>query len=60
MKGKRATATTMMKREISKKRRVRDTAPGCDIMFTSNEMDVGVSELKATGYDNLLASRVEG
>ena len=29
-------------------------------MLTSNETEVGVSEVKATGYDKLLASRVEG
>ena len=35
-------------------------APGCDIMFTSNETEVGVSGVKDAGYDKLLASRVEG
>ena len=49
-----------MKRERRKKRRGRDTAPGCDIMFTSNETEVGVYEVKAAGYDKLLTSRVEG
>ena len=29
-------------------------------MFMSNEMEVGVSKVKAEGYDKLLASRVEG
>ena len=58
MEGTRATATTTMKRVRSKKRRGRETATGCDIMFTSNETEVGVSEVKATGYDKLLASRV--
>ena len=48
-----------MKRERRKKRRVRETDPGCDIMFTSNDMEVGVSEVKAAGYDKLMASRVE-
>ena len=38
----------------------RETAPVCDIMFKSNEMEVGVSEVKDVGRDNLLASRVEG
>ena len=49
-----------MKRARRKKRRGRETAPGCDIMFTSNETEVEVSEVKAAGYDKLLASRVEG
>ena len=60
MKGTRATATKTMKRVRRKKRRGMETAPGCDIMFTSNEMEVGVSEVKAVGYDKLLVSRVEG
>ena len=59
IKGTRVTATTTMKRARRKKRRGRDTAPGCDIMFTFNEIEVGVSEVKAAGYDKLLASRVE-
>ena len=29
-------------------------------MFTSNETEVGVSEVKAEGYDKLLEYRVEG
>ena len=29
-------------------------------MFTSNETEVLVSEVKAAGYDKILASRVEG
>ena len=58
MKGMRVTATTTMKRARRKKRRGRETAPGCDIMFTSNETEVGVSEVKAVGYDKLLVSRV--
>ena len=29
-------------------------------MFTSNETEVGVSEVKAVGYDKLLAYRVYG
>ena len=29
-------------------------------MFTSNETEVRVSEVKAAGYDKLLVSRVEG
>ena len=49
-----------MKRARTKKRRGRETAPRCDIMFKSNEMEVGVSEVKAAGYDKLLAYRVEG
>ena len=49
-----------MKRERRKKRRGRETAPVCDIIFTSNKTEVGVSEVKAAGYDKLLASRVEG
>ena len=60
MKGTRATATTTMERARRKNRRGREMAPGCDIMFTSNETEVGVSEVKAAGYDKLLASRVEG
>ena len=50
----------MMKRVRKKERRGRETAPGCDIMFISNDTEVGVSELKAAGYDSQLASRVEG
>ena len=42
-----------------KKRRGRETAPGCNIMFTSNDTEVRVSEVKAEGYDKLLTSRVE-
>ena len=49
-----------MKRARRKKRRGRETAPGYDIMFTSNDTEVGVSEAKAAGYDKLLVSRVEG
>ena len=49
-----------MERVRRKKRRRRETAPGCDIMFTSNETEVGVSEVKSAGYDKLLDSRVEG
>ena len=49
-----------MKREKMKKRRGRETAPGCDIMFKSNKTEVGVYEVKAAGYDKLLSSRVEG
>ena len=60
MKGMRARETMKMKRARRKKRRVRETDTGCDIMFTSNEMEVGVSEVKNAGYDKLLASRVEG
>ena len=60
MKGARVTATKTMKRVRRKKRRGLETAPGCDIMFTSNKMEVGVSEVKAGGYDKLLVSRVEG
>ena len=37
-----------------------ETAPGFDIMFISNETEVGVSEVKATGCNKLLVSRVEG
>ena len=56
----RATVATMMKRVRRKKRSVRETAPGCDIMFTSNKTEVGVSEVKSVGCDKLLAPRVEG
>ena len=59
MKGTRATTTTKMQRARSKKRRGRETAPRCDIMFTSKETEVGVSEVKSAGYDKLLVSRVE-
>ena len=60
MKRTRVTAkTTTMKREMRKKRRGRETAPECESMFTSNNTEVGVSELKAAGYDKLLASRVD-
>ena len=59
MKGTTETATKITKRARRKKRRGRETDPGCDIMFTPNEMEVGVSEVKAAGYDKLLASRVE-
>ena len=60
MKGMRTTVTTTTKRATRKKRRGRETTIGCDIVFTSNETEVGVSEVKAAGYDKLLASRVEG
>ena len=60
MKGTRVTATMKMKRVNMNKRRRRETAPGYDIMFASTMMEVGVSEVKAAGYDKLLASRVEG
>ena len=59
MKRKRATATTTMNRLRRKNKRGRETTPGCYIMFTSNETDVRVSEVKSKGYDKLLASRVE-
>ena len=49
-----------MKRVRRKKRRGRETANRCDIMFTSNYTEVGVYEAKAAGYDKLLAYRVEG
>ena len=49
-----------MERARKKKRRGREKAPGCDFMFTSKETEVGVSEVKAVGYDKLLSSRVEG
>ena len=49
-----------MKIARSKKRRGRETAPLCNIMSTSNNTEVGLSEVKASGYDKLLASRVEG
>ena len=55
-----ATATMIMKRTKRKKRRGRETSPGCDIIFTSNKTEVRVSEVKSVGYDKLLASRVEG
>ena len=57
MKGTRATASTTMNRASRKKRRGRETDPGCDIMFTSNETEVGVSEVKAAFYAKLLVSR---
>ena len=60
MKGMRTTVTTTTKRATRKKRSGRETTIGCDIVFTSNETEVGVSEVKAAGYDKLLASRVEG
>ena len=60
MKGMRVMAKTTIKRARRKKRRGRETAPGCDIMFTSNETEVRVSEVKDAGCDKLLASRVEG
>ena len=59
MKGTRATTTTTMDRTRRKKSMLRETAPGCDIMFTPNETEVGVSEVKAAGYYKLLTSRVE-
>ena len=46
MKGTRAMTTATMKIARRKERRGRETAPGCDIMFTSNETEVGVSEVK--------------
>ena len=46
MEGTRATATATMKRARRKKRRGRETAPRCNIMFTSNKTEVGVSEVK--------------
>ena len=58
MKGKRETAMTTMKRVRRKKIRGRETAHGCDIMFTSKNTEVGVSEVKAAGYDKILESRV--
>ena len=58
MKGTMATETTTMKIARRKKRRRKETAHGCDIMYTSNETEVGVSEVKAAGYDKLPASRV--
>ena len=45
---------------MRKKRRGRETANGYNIMFAYNGMEVGVSEVKAAGYDKLLAYRVEG
>ena len=60
MKGMRAKATKTMKRVRRKKRRGRKTTPGCDIMFTSNEMEVGVSEVKAVGYDKIMVSWYRG
>ena len=58
-KGTRAMATKTIKRTRRKERRGRETDPGCDIMFTSNEMEVGLSEVKAVSYDKLLVSRLE-
>ena len=60
MKGTRATETTTMKIVRRKKRRGGYTDPGCNIMFMSNKMEVGVFAAKAAGYDKLLLSRVEG
>ena len=60
MKGTRAMATTTMKILRRKKKRGRDTSPGYDIIFMSNEAEVGVSEVMAASYDKLLVSRVEG
>ena len=54
----RATTTMTMKRARRNKRRGRETATGCNITFTSNDTKVGVSEVKAVGYDKLLAYRV--
>ena len=64
VKGTRAMATTRMniarqKRARRKNWRGRETDPGYDIMFMSNETEVGVSEVKAVGYDKILASGVE-
>ena len=59
MKWTKATETTKMKRERRKKRRGREMSPRCDIMFTFNETEMGVYEVKAVGYDKLLASRVK-
>ena len=52
-------AATTMKRVSRKKRMGREIAPGWDIMFTYKGKEVGVSEVKAVGYDKLLTSRVE-
>ena len=60
MKGMRLTATTTIERVGRKKWRGRVTAPGCDIMLPSNQIEVVVSEVKAAGYDKLMAYRVEG
>ena len=60
MKRKRVKAKTTMKRARRKKKRGRETDTKCDIMFMSNETEVGVSEVKAAGCDKLLESRVEG
>ena len=49
-----------MKRARRKKRTGRETAPGCDIMFTSDEREVGAYEVNAEGYDKLMVSRVDG
>ena len=49
-----------MKTARRKERRGRETSPGCDIMFTSNEAEVKVSEVKDAVYDKQLASRVVG
>ena len=43
MKGTRETAT--MKTVRRKKSRGMEIAPGCDIMFTYNETEVGISEV---------------
>ena len=49
-----------MKRERRKRRRGRETDHICDIMFTSNKTELVVSEVKAEGYDKILASKIEG
>ena len=51
---------TTMKIVRRKKRSRRVTARRCDIMFMSNETEVVVSELKASGCDKLFVYRVEG
>ena len=58
MKVTRATATTTMEIVKKNKRRERETDTGCDISFTSNKTEVGVSEVKDGGYHKILASRV--
>ena len=59
MKGERVTAMTTMKRVRRNNRRGIATAHGCDIMFTSNDTEVVVSEVNSVVYDKLLMSRVE-
>ena len=60
MKGTRDTAAMTMKIARKKKRKGRETATKCDIMFMSNKTDMVVYKVKAVGYDKILVSKVEG